>query len=979
MNGVQNAISIRKELVAKLSLLAACSAMTALASAQYVPYRVRFDFNNPWVGSIAPSFADRTYGGTPNQLAGPASLALMTPESGAMRLSSSTSSPLLSPTFNTKIAGVRALLFNDNPGNFVLSTYFPFIGGPMLAPYVTVSPFFDVEERRLYEQAMQKQYSPYYEADVNLESGNLTWTYLWGNGPSSPVNQQLGIAINRIPLGFGSVDAYQSGVWTNIGSVNPGWNRLRVQLLPDGLLRFSINGVVLFTSVQTFNVLSNPVSGSLTLEVRHPITLPGDTGSALFDNFVYGSSYMAGKIDQGSAPIDLNGVYTAPSSDSAWAATGNRLASGQVKASSQGTAAEEATFTPFSDASKAPRTAQLTTFVGQSASFNVNLAPTAAAVWAPADSFKISAESTSSSDSASVSVSVSGGTKTFTIAGLGTGTIVDTTDATQYRVLISESGSMLNVTVTRLNGTEAESSLTSSVPVATLSNVIFVSEITGGANSLAAAAVSGFKVSQPRNFVALEVADPYAQTGEAIAYDLTYGNLDQTIGGVQAFLTATGNQSGPLNNILPTRSYNPVPFAQGINRPNPLHLASGVGAPAPLVRSSGTAGTVTLTAGAAEGSVSSGIAVDDGAVLNPLPTLFYDSDGGEVTPVRIGSPTVLVDNTIPEPVTLSATQGLNNVLVAPGVQTGLLNLSVAATDVLSGLVGRPQITLDFFPIGIGGGDVTLNTSSAIGNNFKASYNVPANVSNGAGQIIVSAVDKAGNQRTQAFPINVNTATLTLNLQLQGFASGGPSVTRGIEIAFGGTDGGGNLVLPLNRDVQFSASGAATVVFNSSHGLPNAFGANPYKVSVKDPAHTLRRTVVVGGTGNQYTASAQLEGGNLNRDNRVDIGDYVVYATRFGTPVNANTPFPQLATFRHADSSGDGAVGSEEFSYISANFGLFDDVLVGNYGREDRTIRTRITVAQAMIESGSRRVAEMDLNRDGVITLDEVQRYISRLR
>ncbi len=941
--------------------------MTALATAQYVPYRVRFDFNTPWAGTIAPSFADRTYSGSPNQLAGAASLAEMVPESGALRLRSGISSPLLATAPPLKIAGVRAFLFNDNPGNFVLSTFAPFIGGPVLAPGVVVN--FDVEERRLYEQAMQKQFSPYYEADVNLESGNNTITYLWGNGPTG---QQLGIAINRLTLGFGSVDAFQNNVWTNVGTIGLGWNRLRVQLLPSGVLQFSVNGSVLFNSSQTFNVLSNPFAGSLTLEVRHPYALASDTGSALFDNFVYGSNYMAGKIDQGSAPIDLNGVYTAPSSDSAWAATGARLASGQVKASSQGTPAEEETFTPFSDASKAPRTAQLSTFIGQSASYTVDLAPSAAAVWAPTDAFKVTAESTSSSDSASVSVSVSGGTKTFTIAGAGSNTIVDTTDATQYRVRMSESGSMLNVTVTRLNGTEAESSLTNSVPVASLSDVIFVSEITGGANSLASAAVSGFKVSQPRNFVALEVADPYAQTGEAIAYNLTYGNLDQTIGGLQAFLTATGNQSAP------TRSYNPVPFAQGINLPNPLHLASGVGAPAPLVLSSGTAGTVSFTAGAAEGAVSSGIAANDGAVLNPLPTLFYDSLGTEYIPNRIGSPTVLVDNTDPVLGALGATQGANNVLVAPGVQTGLLNLSVAATDALSGVAGRPQITLDFYPIGPGGGDVTLNTSSANGDTFAASYNVPANVSNGAGEIIVSAVDKAGNQVSQAYPINVNTATLTLNLQLQGFASGGPSVTRGIEIAFGG-NGGGAPALTLNRDVLFSASGAATVVFNSSHGLPSAFGANPYKVSVKDPAHTLRRTVVVGGAGNQYTASAQMEGGNLNRDNRVDIGDYVVYATRFGTTPGANTPFPQLATFRHADISGNGSVGTEEFSYISANFGLFDDALVGNYGREDRTIRTRITVAQAIIESGSRRAAEMDLNRDGVITMEEVQRYLSRLR
>jgi hypothetical protein len=225
---------------------------------------------------------------------------------------------------------------------------------------------------------------------------------------------------------------------------------------------------------------------------------------------------------------------------------------------------------------------------------------------------------------------------------------------------------------------------------------------------------------------------------------------------------------------------------------------------------------------------------------------------------------------------------------------------------------------------------------------------------------------------------VNTATLTLELNLAGNFTG-RSFTRGVEIRLGGT-GGANSPIVLSRNVNF-VDGAATLVFNAADNLPNTALAD-YRMSAKDTLHTLRRTVTVNQDGgNQYSASISLTSGNLNQDNRVDIADYVVYATRFGASVDPNTPFAgsaisHPATLRHADINGDGAVDGADFTFISTAFATaFDDNEVGMFGRPNNVAFSRISVRDAVREAGTRAAEALDLNRDNWITVQEVQRYL----
>jgi Cohesin domain len=98
------------------------------------------------------------------------------------------------------------------------------------------------------------------------------------------------------------------------------------------------------------------------------------------------------------------------------------------------------------------------------------------------------------------------------------------------------------------------------------------------------------------------------------------------------------------------------------------------------------------------------------------------------------------------------------------------------------------------------------------------------------------------------------------------------------------------------------------------------------LTARDPLHTLRRTdsddfAIVGlNYDADFTGGDALIGGNLNGDFYIDILDFGVfvseYGSAYGTPsTTCGTPYP------HADISGDvaGAVDVADFSFISLNF------------------------------------------------------------
>lgn len=227
-------------------------------------------------------------------------------------------------------------------------------------------------------------------------------------------------------------------------------------------------------------------------------------------------------------------------------------------------------------------------------------------------------------------------------------------------------------------------------------------------------------------------------------------------------------------------------------------------------------------------------------------------------------------------------------------------------------------------------------------------------------------------------ISVSGLMVTLEIQMNGLiAAPGTTVTRGLTILFGDLGGGPNPPVQLSRNVVFNDVGRATLTFGPADGLQLLPGVSTYGISVKDELHTLRRTMLLTPSASGYAATVNLVGGNLNRDGRIDIADYVVYATRFGAEVDPNTPLALLTNpnFRHADVSGDGRVDNADFSFIAAAFAQLDDAPITGSSRP-ATPRVRMTVADAIRESGSRNAQDLDLNRDEWITVDEINRYLA---
>lgn len=677
-----------------------------------------------------------------------------------------------------------------------------------------------------------------------------------------------------------------------------------------------------------------------------------------------------------SAPVDLNGSYLTPNSaalsDRAWAATGSRAGEGQVYERSGGASSTEASFTPFSDLDKRP-SSLITNLANTSFSFEVELAD----AWTTGDSVRIGAESTAvAADKLFLEFNRVGATNTITLNyGAGTALHVDADNTTRYRALVRETGGDAVVELEKLDGAGAGGRISLSAVDASvvMTSSLFFVETAGAAQSTARANVSGFATSAIPNALHLLTDDPYAKSGENIQYRLGQANMNAAVGGFQAFLSNTGGQS------YASGSYTTNPYPVHLFPMSAaLQVAAGRATNAPMTAADAHLATFNFTAGASEGGAQLNILASAGG----LDTKFSDADGNTIAATLRDANRALVDNTAPVLSALTATQGTVNALSNP-VVAGALNLTVNAADALSGLMNRPTITLDFAPIGPGGGDVTLSSGSQAGNVFASSYNVPNTVGNGAGEIRITSMDKAGNLQTLTQAINVNTATLTLNVNLLGFASGGPSVTRGINFRLGGV-GGPNAPIEFRRNVVFSAAGNGTITLNGYDGLPNTASVS-YRVSGKDMLHTLRTTVDVSNpSGNQYNATLNLRGGNLNQDGVIDVGDYVVYATRFGTFPNANTPFapgnvPHASTLRHADISGNGQVGTEDFTFISALFGTgFDDADVAGFGRLPAP-RMRITVRQAVQEAQSRLPAEMDFDNDGWLIAQEIERWLSGRR
>lgn len=702
----------------------------------------------------------------------------------------------------------------------------------------------------------------------------------------------------------------------------------------------------------------------------------------------------------GGLPIDLNGEYCVPFTDdwflfpsAAIAGTSNAWATtypgeGRVIEDVYGVLAQDGSNTPFAeDAGKAPNFFEIADFRGKSYSFDVDMGNLGD--WIETDLVDFEPYAGVFIDQfdpalywGSLAYVVKNG-GVYKVLGydydLWAYVVVYTAaaDETMFRIHTARdaAGTKYTHTVTPLNGANAgvpgasvdvDAAITADFD---LSFYVSTAQYSPDESDRKPSkfTISNFVTDAVPNAMYVYADDPYVQSTEPIEYRMGMANLAQLTGGYQAYLSSAGAQA------FGSGTYTALPFPFSVGGPayspisSALWTSRGINPGGLPVQLDATLVNFVFNP-TVEGIAGMGINPDNGLGLD---TLFADdgSLGNTYVPNRFGSNVVIVDDTVPSITSVSAMQGAHNVLTTTLIKQGAMTVYADIKDNLagSGLRCYPTLTVDF----ASAPDVVVEMLPVLGNLYCAQVVIPPTQPCDTAVLRLSATDKAGNAVTSSTAtLDVNTVQVTIEIShARPWAdSGQPFVVRGMEIRLGG-DGGANAPIVLDRDVVLDPIlGTGTVVLDASDGIPCSAAIT--KVSVKDPLHTLRSTEYLVTLGNQHTASVALRGGNLNKDNKVDIGDYVVFAVRFGDTPGPDTPFPHGPVFRHADINGDGEVDVADYSILSFYFGVLEDADVGNFRGGDPEIRTRISVADAIAEAGPE-AAKFDRDGDGWITMKEL--------
>jgi hypothetical protein len=648
--------------------------------------------------------------------------------------------------------------------------------------------------------------------------------------------------------------------------------------------------------------------------------------------------------------VDLSGRYFSPNG-SATASTTDLSANNQVIEPS---GAAEGTFTPYSDADKKPR-ALRGDLRSRSFRYEIDLTGT----WSiSGDRLLVVAGDPQAG----------GLTQTFTRAAggfvvtQGTNQLVDNTNATRFRVqTFVTSGGTATTLVTRLNGSASGTVVTlGATSGLALEDAGFRTTIEGQAGSLASATLSGFTTSlNPPNALVLFAAEPFAQPGGIIDYELNVAGLQTPVVAYQAFLGFTNAQT------FNAGSYTNFPFPnffQPLENTFPT-LAAGVNFDQSPTTSEGKLADIRMNA------VQAAATRMTFRTNNP-PSRFSDNEGNPVTPTLVDSNVVVIEQTPPTITNIRATQGGGN-LIGGNVDTGLLTFTVSVADlgaIRSGLRQRPTFTVQF----ASGSPVSLVVSHLGGNDFVATIPINKTTPNGNATITVSAVDDAGNSASVAAGFRVSQAQVVIALTVQGLTG---NVTRAIDFVVGGSGGSNNAVVIPPFNVNF-VNGQATVVLDVTDGLTR--GSAYTRISAKDRLHTLRRRVdlVAGPDPDQFTASITVKSGDATNDNLIDVRDYGAIAGQFGQNVGRDTP-ANFGGNLHADFSGNGLVGTEDVTFV-VNAGQFlsiGDPVPGGFGRPEVPLK-RATIEQ-MKGAGVPDPEQFDLDRDGWVTIEEITTWLKR--
>jgi hypothetical protein len=228
---------------------------------------------------------------------------------------------------------------------------------------------------------------------------------------------------------------------------------------------------------------------------------------------------------------------------------------------------------------------------------------------------------------------------------------------------------------------------------------------------------------------------------------------------------------------------------------------------------------------------------------------------------------------------------------------------------------------------------------------------------GTTTVTCTATDACGNQSTSTFDVTVTDTNLVyVDVKLVGVST---AVTRCIHFVLD------DCTVVADVELDFDATGRYQGMVEVPCGVYTSLCA-------KDQQHTLWDStgLVVSANGANYEATEQhqLEGGDTDDDGDVDINDVTFFMAQYGGLAAAGG-CPWDGT-RDADFSNDGAVGSEDYTFLTANWLSLTDCACNmpfENGSNGASRRTWMPVSNSI-------EAALDRDNNGRIDHRDVRRF-----
>lgn len=506
---------------------------------------------------------------------------------------------------------------------------------------------------------------------------------------------------------------------------------------------------------------------------------------------------------------------------------------------------------------------------------------------------------------------------------------------TRYRVNVemNESGAMV-LTITLANGTGRGNKLTFNIAGGSsdylgTTSFSFMAELinrtTLPTTLPTEVRLSGFATTAVPDAMLAWTDTPYRKANQRAIFRLNAANLTAPIGGYQTdmFTQFGGGAMMFALGVYETLDYFNSPTGSfGPNNVGRIIFGNSGGTPL-----SASDRNLALMPRFAFGP---GTGVFDFTPAGQDGTAFFKKAGNvAILPKLVTSNVAVADLLAPE---LAVTLTQNCATNPSPMTAGIVMIAATAVDQApnvpnSGLETNPTYSVDMGNDGtFEWENVPLNSANPAANGYSGAFNIPDGAT--SVRFVFNATDRAGNVTTVSVVRSIS-AGLLLTATLSGVQTDTP-INRTMRIVLGGNPGstaGALAPIVINKVITFvdpdgSAGPASAIGTYVVSNVPNPVNPKMKLAYMKDPYHTLGASVATKIVSGRYAPLAlTLIPGDLNNDNFVDNADLNGYYAKANTTPGANTALLTnstallLLTEFHADLSGDGRVGIEDFNLI----------------------------------------------------------------